>query len=1083
MWKPTPVPAASQQWAPTPIPSSPARSSGLFGALSSQLKKLGSQTWKPTPVEQPVPVDAVKQMFAQAKAKPTVSIPKTQVTNTQSSMPEVSGSKYKSYTPLQDRATDVGNFAKSIAVGTPARAAGMFALSDNGGLGGLMLNNKPQGQYDPNAPMSPAAKAVSRFVFGDTPVKDIQGTGEDINQSLQGLGLNKDISDKVAIPAAIGLGIADVIPGVGGAKKKFAEEAGKTVQEATATQKYLAELKKAQEIARGKPSFVDKTKGFLTQIKTKMVDSAAPIEDALSIAEKRNKFQVRPSEDVRLQIDRVLRAKSLASQFAEDNGLVTAIRDTPDLHSLDQYMIAKQAARVQSMGIKTGRDAAKDAQLITDLAPQYEPQAQQVSDYSRKLLDYATDSGLVDSKVATTLKTKYPEYVPLQRIFSEIEQPGKLSGITKGKTSLSKQTVVQALKGSEREIESPIESLVQRTQTAFEQGEKNKAGRMLASYKDLPGLDGLIRPLKSSEKAVHTFSYLDNGIKKTFETTPEIAAAAKNLNQEQLNIIMRIISIPTRLLQLGATGLNIPFVATNLLKDQVYSFVNTNKALSTSILNPGNFLKALYSAVKHDDLYEEVIRNAGTVTSYDIARQEANLGVKRFQAGKNIPSKIKFIAKNPPELLRAIENIVGRAETLTRIQQYKGSYDAYVKAGRTVSDAKLLAAKNAREATANFSRSGDFGKVANYLIPFFNAGIQGARSFMRAAQQRPGQTAAKTAISLFMPMTAATLWNTTDPARRKVYEDIPDYEKQSNIILIPDNPTQDEQGRWNVIKIPMPPGLSNLASIVRNGIEQTVGVDELRAKDVLTNLIAGTTSLDISSGNKIFSTFTPQILKPGLETLTNTNLYTGKPIVPYSMKDLPPEAQKKEGTSPLAIAIGKVMKTSPLLVENYIKTSLGGVGGQVLGEDAIKQIVRRFSKATGGELEGKEFDVINEYKQQQALEIETEKGVAAKASDFLSDPTKSFEEKRQLLAVLKQTENQKVYDRVKQELKDRKTQMTSADRAVGALGTKQQAAYIATKLKTTKTREEKVSLLQSYKEKGLLSKEVIKELKKQMGSQ
>lgn len=1058
MWKPTPVPM-QQEWKPTPV--------------STPVPTVKS-TWQPTPIS------AIKPSFAPSPvSNSSATLKKSQQPNP---FKDTLSFLKQAARPIQDATNAVGKvigqqsiinqplpFTKTPA---PTMLQGAEKLAEVGGSTETPLTNFLSGQ----------AQKIPGQVKSD------------INESFSA---PKPEEDKLTYLQRTG---GAATGSFGGMEAKVMKPVSK-VEDATA--KYLKELALAQKAAKGKLSVLDKTKQFLGEVKTRMVNSTAPIEDALTGAEKVNKFEIKPTSDVRLQIDRVLKSTSLASQFAKDNGLAKAIQDAPNTHALDQYMIAKHAANVESLGIKTGRDAVRDAKLVTDLAPQYEAHAQEVSNYSRKLLDYAVDSGLVDSKVASDLKLKYPDYVPLERVFSEMEQSGKQVGTGKGIASLSKQTVVQKLKGSEREIASPIESLVKRTQTAFEQGERNVAGRMLASYRNLPGMGDLItemeqkpitmkftsktgkpftRTVWKTEDAPHTFSYLDNGIKKTFSTTPEIAAAAKNLDKEQLGIVMKILSFPVRVLKLGATGINLPFALTNLMKDQNVSFINTNKAASSSLLNPGNFLKALYSAVKHDALYDEVVRNAGLQTSFDIARKETDLSVKKFRSGKNFVSKLKYTATTPKEYLTAIENIVGRTEELTRIQQYKGSYDAFIKEGRTPADARLLAAKNAREATANFSRSGSFGKVLNYMIPFFNAGIRGSASFLNAAKARPSQTGAKVAVSLFLPTTVATLWNTTDPTRKKVYDDIPEFEKHNNIIIIPNNPTQDERGRWNVIKIPVSPGMASLNSIVRQGVEKTQGIDNLRATDVLADLINTGTSIDVSSPQKLLSTVEPQIVKPSLETAFNKNLYTGQDIVPFNMKDLPPELQVKEGTSPLAIAIGKVINTSPLLVENFIRTSLGGVGGQVLGEDAISQIVRRFSKATGGQLEGKEFEVIQEYKTEQAIQTQKDRELAGKVSDFLSDPGKTIEQKRQMISALKQEQNQKIYDRVKQEMQDRKAQTTNADKAIRALSVQQRAAYVINKLSTAKSREEKIALLQGYKDKEILTPDVIKEVKKQMGS-
>ncbi len=850
-------------------------------------------------------------------------------------------------------------------------------------------------------------------------------------------------------------------------------------QETSGTQQYLKELAGEQKQAKsiGSSGILQKGKNFLANVKSALVDSASPIEDAVSLAEKKNNFQVRPTNDIRLQIDRVLRSKSLASQFAEDNGLVNVIKKAPDLPTLDQYMIAKHTA---SVGTTTGRNAARDAQLVKDLAPQYDGLAQQVNQYSRKLLDYSVQSGLIPQDLATKLAQKYPDYVPINRIFNELETKG-YQGSGRAIASLSKQTVVQGLKGSERAIQSPIESLLLKTQDAFTQGEKNIAAKQLASYKDLPGMKGLIQEVPKGQNApTHGFSYLDNGVKRMFQTTPEIAAAAKSLDAQQMNIVTKILSYPTRALQLGATGLNAPFTVTNLVKDQIDAFINSNRATKTSLINPTNFVEALFSSVTHNEGYKEVVRNAGMGTSFDISREAPNLAVKQIRAGKNLSSKIKYTVTNPGELLRTLENTIGRTEELTRIQQYKGQYQALIKEGRTPQDARLLAAQAARNNTANFARSGNIGKVINYVIPFFNASFQGTRSFIRAAKQNPIQTGAKLTTSLFLPMAATTLWNTSDPARNKIYQDIQESDKEKNLIIIPDGATKDASGNYGVIKIPLPPALSSLTNLVRRGIEQSQGGNPVQAKEVFDSLFAAATPFDSSTPTKLAGSLVPQAVKPLVETATNTNLYTGNKIIPDSMKNLPPDQQVKPNTSPIARIIGGAIGQSPLNVQDFANTALGGVGSQLLGKNPLTQLQGRFAQAYGGGQEQAQFNDINKYQQEEAVTSERQKTAITNVASILMNPNEDTAKKVTIINAIKQ--NPTLYTALKNEIRDKSTGVTAADKAVRALSTVERAKYIKQQIINASVNE-KIQLIQGFAKKGILTKAVMEELKKQLAPQ
>ena len=737
-------------------------------------------------------------------------------------------------------------------------------------------------------------------------------------------------------------------------------------------EEYVLKQKSLQEKARGggPTGIISKVKSFVGEIKRKLVDYTAPIEDTLAMAERKLGVKLKPSEYISSQIDRVLRSPTLAGQFVKDKGLDKIIREVPDIDVFNQYLIAKQASRVEGLGKATGRNLAKDKKLINELSSTYEPYAQKVKQYTDNLLDYITEGGIVSPETNKLLKKKYPDYVPLNRIFDELEQPAtkKISG---GVAHLGQQTIIKKLKGSERVIEDPITSILAKTNDAFRQVEKNKTARLLASYKDKISIfKPLLNEVKAGRGGVNSFSFFDNGIKRTFETTPEIAEAAKNLDAQQFGLLGKIFALPTRIARIGITGLNIPFIASNIARDQVTAFINSKNAIRTSFLNPVNFGRAIFEAVAHGKLYDDMVRNAaGWTTSYDIARTQAPQTIEKIRAGKDIGSKILYTAKHPQELLRYLENVVSRGEELTRIQQFAGTRNALLKQGLSETEASIGAAKASREASINFARHGSWGKVLNSAFLYINAGIQGSRTFMRNIYQRPVQTMIKTGVAVMTPLAAVTVWNLSDEKRRLVYQDISEYEKQNNLILIPPNPTRDEEGRWNVVKIPLSQEIAPLTSPVRKTIEGVAGFDYPGFGDFANSFFQTATSIDVSTKEKISSTLTPQAIKPALEALTNKVFFTGKDIVPDYLKEKPVQEQVYKTTSGTARKVGQFLKTSPLKVEQITRGYLGGVGSQIInisdrvlahlgvipkeqigGEGIWEGITRRFSKAYGGEI-------------------------------------------------------------------------------------------------------------------------------------
>lgn len=689
------------------------------------------------------------------------------------------------------------------------------------------------------------------------------------------------------------------------------------------TKNYIDQLSKAQADA-AKPNG-NKLTVAKNEFVAKGIDALSPIEKPVEKAAGGRDQAL----SLRNQLDRSLRSDTIAGQYAKDNGLHDIVNGVKDTKAFDQYVIAKHAADLEANGVNTGRDLGKDAKLVQDLGSKYEPQAKALNDYNNKLLDKTVGYGLISPETAGYLKQKYPNYVPFDRIFTDKEMAAQ-KGNGSGPASLSTQTVVQRIKGSDRQIHSPLESVLAKTHDVIAQGERNLAAKEIVNTRMLPGNPLGLRELKPNETIGNrsTISHIDNGQKRVFETTPEAAQAAKSLNKIQLGLVGKILSYPTRALRLGATGVNLPFAATNVIKDAASAFINSRHPLQSSIANPKVFLQALSAAFNHGGKsYAELVREGAGGTSFDIARNNAKQTIAKIRADRNPVTKTLYTVRHPGELLRAVEDTIGRSEEFSRAKEYFGNKQAAIRNGKSVSEAKAYGADAARNNTVNFARAGEYGRVLNSVLPYLNAGIQGSRTLMRNLRDRPLQTGAKIALTASLPIATTTAWNLNDPKRKAAYDDIQEYEKQGNIIIVPSNPVKDPKtGRWNVIKIPVSQEIANLNNIVRNGVEAMQKDKNFDFGAMVGDLTGTVTSLNAQNPRQLLGQVTPQGIKPGIEALTNQNLFTGNPIVPDKMKNLDAKDQYGQNTSGTAKVFGGATNISPYIIDNTIKTALGGAG-------------------------------------------------------------------------------------------------------------------------------------------------------------
>lgn len=688
---------------------------------------------------------------------------------------------------------------------------------------------------------------------------------------------------------------------------------------------YLKTLEAEQKAARKgqNPSLKERlgnTKDFL---KKKFIDRFAPIEDKLTA--ESDKLAMRDA------LDRTLRADGIAQAFAKENGLVDTIqsfRKDTDFKEFDQALLAKHAIDLNENGINTGRDIASDKQLLETIGNKYDKQFESIRKYNDKMLNQSVDYGLISEDTAKMLKDKYKNYVPFDRIFTEeeIDFRGMSAAGRGGEASLSKQDIVQRIKGSNRKLDSPLNALLQKTEDMMMQGERNQTAKLLVSHKDTPGNPFQLEPLKPGEviNGRPTVSYLDGGKKVTYLTSPEIAEAAKHMNREQLNVVMQVIAAPARVLRLGATGVNIGFAGANAFKDYWGAAINSKNGKQA--LNPIVVVKSLQTALNHDGkTYQELMREGVTGNSYEMMRNSSLNNLKDVRSQRSVLSRAKYNA-NPLRWVDTLENTIGRSEDFGRAVQYLSNKRAFMNQGMSESQAIKAAADQARYNSTNFARAGEWGKALNSAIPYVNAGIQGQRIFLRRFKENPGRYAVKTFVGIGAPAFALSAYAYGTEDNKKVMDDLPDYEKDANLIVPIDPKYNEEENRWEgVVKIPIPPQYLPMFRQIRKAVS-----GELDVKELVGAMTEQMTTINPTDPVNTLNEYIPQAVKLMAEPMTNTNFYTKDKIVPDSMKNLDPREQSNSGTSITADTIGDAFNLSPLQLDNVYRTATAGAGQNLL---------------------------------------------------------------------------------------------------------------------------------------------------------
>jgi hypothetical protein len=641
--------------------------------------------------------------------------------------------------------------------------------------------------------------------------------------------------------------------------------------------------------------------------------------------------------------------------------------------NFDRYVELRNEIANANRGLKT-RESLKD--LLAQekqLAPEFGERFSSLNEYYKEWATRLRESNLIDEPTYQSF-VKNNDYTHIQRVMDDI---AGFKGA--GGNSMSLGTTKARLKrtGSERAIQpaditalnygQKMQSEIQRNQTA-------------SNMIDVLVGQGHAKRLKTTEATrKNTIKRIVDGKTEIFEVPRDIKEVADNITPFQLGTLGQIVAAPQRVLRAGATGLSAPFTAANYVKDQVGSAVFSKNAVATH-LDPRNAMSGLWNATKdtlgesNDPLWKKFIESSGDTTGYDFLRNAKSAKQASREVRLGTKGKYANMAGSP---IRTLEELNAITEKATRFQNFKGIYQDTLNKTGNEADALRTATLAAWQNSVDFSRMGNTAQAINLLIPYFNAGIQGTRLLGRRFGEAPVATSLKTLGLVALPMTGLTLYNMADEKRKAVYDNISDYEKENNLIIVLPNAEQKEDGSYDgVIKVPLQPGLVNLAQPFRMQAENFASKSNRNEVAQMAQQFFGafagpieTSSIRGAAGSAI-----PQVVKPFVQQGMNQDLFTGKEIVPDYVNEATkangdPVAEKDKAydfTSGTARAIGGKLGISPLRVEKFIKDTtaktglyalntadnalakLGKIPQEQIGGISVKDdIVRRFARAQG----------------------------------------------------------------------------------------------------------------------------------------
>jgi hypothetical protein len=647
------------------------------------------------------------------------------------------------------------------------------------------------------------------------------------------------------------------------------------------------------EIRRG--GKVEKTdpKKLIADIETQFYNKYAPI------GRLEKGLNLKPSQSPSTLIKRFTGVEGITN--AKLDAEVTPVLQSvgKDLNNLDVLMVAERKGELFTQGRSKSPGNAVEL-LRQEVGDQRFNALQEAStklrSFQDKLLQEWKDVGGLSDEGINLIRSKNQKYTPFQRVMDDLEQSGFISDSLN-----SGQQVIKTLKGSDRAIESPLESIIQNSYKMQKAIEKNRAMTALTDLGEKVG----ITKLKGSATGKSTVNVFKDGKKVAYEVPKDVSDAVKGMDEEQLNLAIKAMALPAKILRAGATGLNVGFAVPNIVRDQLSAAVNSKYGG----IPVYDFLSGFASFARKDDAYKRWLLSGAdqasqaTLDRAGIRRSLSEVAKGRLGAGRYL--------KDPLELLRAVGEF---SEKGSRIGVFKRAEKGATKSGLKGFDVALDAMRESREATVDFAQRGSKMKAANAIIPFLNARIQGSGKLLQSAKTRPIQTGLIGTAIATIPAATLYAYNSKFPD----YYEIADYEKENNFIIM--------SGKKDVPYYKIAKG--EIGRIFGNPVESFM--DYMYKKDgksfaeVAKGLLSGFSPVQ-GLGDVIPTAFSiPTQVASNYDTFRKQNI-----VSPYQ-KDLPPELQFNKQTSETSKWLGDKLKISPAKIDFVIKGLGAGVGKQAL---------------------------------------------------------------------------------------------------------------------------------------------------------
>lgn len=186
---------------------------------------------------------------------------------------------------------------------------------------------------------------------------------------------------------------------------------------------------------------------------------------------------------------------------------------------------------------------------------EYGEAQQDLVHFSKVTTSILYDAGVISKKRYKELQERWPNYIPMFRVFEDNEE------VDFGDS-------LKHMHGSTRRIINPLDSIIRNTYDFVKKAEKNKARQLLADLTRISDVGEYIEEVDNSKpNDKTTITFYENGERKYLQTDPDIVKAVNNMGREESNWVLRLLHGPAKIARACFTTINPSFALRNLIRD------------------------------------------------------------------------------------------------------------------------------------------------------------------------------------------------------------------------------------------------------------------------------------------------------------------------------------------------------------------------------------------------------------------------------------------------------------------------------------------------------------------------------------